>query len=147
MDLTTIFYHRDEYCKLFNTATSVVLLETDKPKRARAASLSLSEIITLTVYYHMSGFKTFKDFYMRSGQIRSGFPKQPSYNRFIELHERAILPLTLLAKIFGKYACDGIPYIDSFFLKVSHPKRIPSHKVFKGLAELGKTIVGWFFGG
>ncbi len=52
----------------------------------------------------------------------------------------------MLAKIFGRYACDGVSYVDSFSLKVSHPKRILSHKVFKGLAARSKTSVGWFFG-
>ncbi len=52
----------------------------------------------------------------------------------------------MLAKVFGKSACDGISFIDSFSLKVCHPKRISSHKVFKGLATRGKTSVGWFFG-
>ncbi|MBA3751258.1 hypothetical protein H0X06_00440 [Candidatus Dependentiae bacterium] len=70
----------------------------------------------------MSGFKKFKNFSMRCGEIRSGFPKQPSYNRFIELQERALLPVTVCAKIFGRYACDGIFYVDSFSLKISHPK-------------------------
>ncbi|MBA3751792.1 hypothetical protein H0X06_03275 [Candidatus Dependentiae bacterium] len=82
---------------------------------------------------------------MRCKEIRSGFPTQPIYNRFIELQERAILPVTVLAKIFAKYASDGVCYIDSFSLKVSH-QRISSHKVVKGLAALDNTSVRWVFG-
>ena len=40
----------------------------------------------------------------------------------------------------------GIYYIDSTPLPVSHPRRINRHKVFAGLAERGKTSLGWFFG-
>lgn len=41
---------------------------------------------------------------------------------------------------------NGIGYIDSTSLAVCHAKRISSNKVFKGLATLGKTTKGWFFG-
>ncbi|MBO7454451.1 MAG: IS982 family transposase, partial [Alphaproteobacteria bacterium] len=37
-------------------------------------------------------------------------------------------------------------YIDSTSLNVCHPKRIYRNKVFKGLAERGKSTKGWFFG-
>ncbi len=70
----------------------------------------------------------------------------PSYHRFLELQQKALVSLTMLAKVLGKSACDGISFIDSFSLKVCHPKRISSHKVFKGLATRGKISIGWFFG-
>ncbi len=40
----------------------------------------------------------------------------------------------------------GISYIDATSIAVCHPKRISRNKVFKGLAKLGKTTYGWFFG-
>ena len=40
----------------------------------------------------------------------------------------------------------GISYIDSTSLAVCHPKRINRNKVFKGIAKLGRTTKGWFFG-
>ena len=39
-----------------------------------------------------------------------------------------------------------IAYIDSTSLNVCHAKRIYRNKVFKGLAERGKSTKGWFFG-
>lgn len=36
--------------------------------------------------------------------------------------------------------------IDSTILRVCHNKRIKRNKVFKGLAEIGKSSMGWFFG-
>jgi hypothetical protein len=36
--------------------------------------------------------------------------------------------------------------LDSTSLKICHGKRIKSNKVFKGLAKIGKSTKGWFFG-
>jgi transposase len=40
----------------------------------------------------------------------------------------------------------GIYFADSTTLKVCHNKRIHNHKVFKELAQRGKSTMGWFFG-
>jgi Transposase DDE domain len=40
----------------------------------------------------------------------------------------------------------GISFVDSTCLEVCHPKRAHSHKVFKGLADWGKSSVGRYFG-
>lgn len=146
MDLTTIFYHTDEFCKLFEKEVKVRILTSGLNKRNRKIGLELGEIMTMLIYYHQSGFKTFKDFYTRSAELKPAFPTMPSYNRFIELQQKALFPLIVFAKLYGQYACNGFSFIDSFPLKVSHPRRIHSHKVFRGLAERGKTSVGWFFG-
>lgn len=42
--------------------------------------------------------------------------------------------------------CTGISFIDSTVLRVCHNKRIKRNKVFKGIAKVGKSTVGWFFG-
>jgi hypothetical protein len=42
--------------------------------------------------------------------------------------------------------CTGISFIDSTVLRVCHNKRIKRNKVFKGMATVGKSTVGWFFG-
>ncbi|OHB53898.1 MAG: hypothetical protein A2Y10_14895 [Planctomycetes bacterium GWF2_41_51] len=36
--------------------------------------------------------------------------------------------------------------IDSTSLKVCHNKRISRNRVFEGIAQIGKTTMGWFFG-
>ena len=42
--------------------------------------------------------------------------------------------------------CTGISFIDSTVLRVCHKKRIKRNKVFKNIAKVGKSSMGWFFG-
>jgi hypothetical protein len=41
---------------------------------------------------------------------------------------------------------EGVAFIDSTTLKVCHNRRIHSHKTFRGIAQRGKTSMGWFYG-
>jgi hypothetical protein len=45
-----------------------------------------------------------------------------------------------------KKTSDGIAFVDSTTITVCHSKRISSHKVFAGLAAIGKSTKGWFYG-
>jgi hypothetical protein len=146
MELTTIFYHVDNFCKLFEKEFSKNVLSDGKGMRQKEMGLSVSEVITILVYYHASGYKNFKHFYEKSHELKPAFPGLLSYNRFTELQQKVILPLALFAKLCSSNPCDGISFIDSFPLQVSHQKRISSHKTFRGLAARGKTSVGWFYG-
>jgi hypothetical protein len=78
--------------------------------------------------------------------MKSYFPNAVSYNRFVELQPRVIVPFMLLLKLFGFGECTGITYVDSTPIKVCHNKRIHSNKVFRDLAQRGKSTMGWFFG-
>ncbi len=42
--------------------------------------------------------------------------------------------------------CTEVSYVDSTPVRVSKNKRIKRNKVFKGIAELGKSSMGFFFG-
>jgi hypothetical protein len=58
---------------------------------------------------------------------------------------RTLLPMaTFLNSTFGK--CSGISVIDSTSINVCHNRRIQRNRVFKELAERGKSTMGWFFG-
>ncbi len=140
--LTNIFYHIDEFCKSLNQQ---ILRSKDKHTRS---ALTLSEIMTIMIYYHYSGYKTFKDYYSKGLQdhLKSAFPNLVSYNRFVELKKTAIVPLSLFLQLNMLNKCTGISLIDSCALAVCHNKRISSHKVFKEMAQRGKTSVGWFYG-
>ena len=41
---------------------------------------------------------------------------------------------------------EGIGFVDSTSIIVCQPKRISQHKVFKEIAQIGKTTKGWFYG-
>jgi len=115
--------------------------------RGPSCGLCESEIMTILLLYHSSGYRHLKSFY--NGVIlqwlRSAFPKAPCYDRFIALQPRAFAAMTMFfASKSGQKT--GIYYIDSTSLPVCHNLRISRHKVFDGLAARGKTSTGWFFG-
>jgi hypothetical protein len=78
-------------------------------------------------------------------QGRAEFPGLPSYNRFVELIPMALLPLCGYLQT-RKGQPTGIQFIDSSPIRVCHNRRISSHQVFAGLAQRGKSSMGWFYG-
>ena len=103
--------------------------------------------MTISIYFHLSGYRTFKDFYTRyvCQHLRWAFPRLVSYNRFVELMAEAVVPLcAYLNTRFGQ--CSGISFIDSLPLAVCHNRRIHSHRVFADLARRGRNSVDWFCG-
>ena len=145
MKLTTIFYHTDEFCKFFEKEINARALSSGYGIRTRKCSLTLSEAMTIAIYYHDSGYKTFKDYYVKNAELKIAFPTLPSYNRFVELQKNISAPLLIFAKLQASARCNGISFIDSFPLRVSHEKRTLGHKTFSGVAARGKTSMGWFY--
>jgi hypothetical protein len=147
MSLTRLFCDADDFCQWFIAEWEKTLIEDGSKKRNRKRSLSQSEIITIIVYYHQSGYKTFKWFYEKyvCKRMQQEFPKLVSYNRFIELLPDVLIPLTF----FMQSRCgkgDGIAFIDSTPLRVCNNLRIPRHKTFKEEAGRSKSSTGWFYG-
>jgi len=149
MILTQLFVEIDDFMKVFEqNFNKELLLSNAKQKRKRDTKLSLSEIMTIVVYFHMSGYRTFKDFYLRHISIyhKQAFPDLLSYNRFVELMPRVLLPLSVFMKIRRTGKSTGITFVDSTTINVCHNRRIHQHKVFKGIAQRGKSSTGWFYG-
>ncbi len=147
MSLTQLFCDVDDFCKVFIPEWEKTQIENGEKKRRRKRSISTSEIITLIIYYHQSGYGTFKWFYLRylPKNLSKYFPGTPSYNRFIELLPEVIVPLTA----FMQSRCgkgEGIAFVDSTPLRVCKNLRIPRHKTFKDTAQRGKSSTGWFYG-
>ena len=144
MLLTKIFYEVDNFCKSFIEVNKLM----DCKRRGPMRSLTESEILTILIYFHCSGKRTFKDYYLTyiKGFLSKAFPEAPSYNRFIELIPGAAKYLFIFINYSRLGANTGIGYIDSTPLAVCHNLRIYSNKVFKGIAERGKTSTGWFYG-
>ena len=146
MNIPGLFYSVDEFCQQIQTASGEQLLLGEGQKRRKKCKLSMSKVMTIIILFHQSDYRTFKHFYSYLHIAGSrAFPELPSYNRFVELMPRALLPLVgYLISRRGK--CSGINYVDSTSIAVCKNKRISRNRVFKDLAALGKSSMGWFFG-
>lgn len=146
--ITPIFCSIDDFCKVFEPALKKRLITDGKKRRNRASKMSMSEILTITVIFHMSGYRCFKHYYLFHVQknLTSEFPSTVSYNRFVELMQSNLLPLTLYMKTCCLGECTGISFVDSTPIRVCKNKRINANKVFKGIATTGKSTMGWFHG-
>jgi transposase len=147
MDIVTIFCDIDDFCHSLLAREHPQLLAHSGSKKRRASSLSLSEVMTILVWFHASHYRTFKHYYLDSvlSGKRAEFPGLPSYTRFVELIPLTLLPLCAYLQT-RKGQPTGIQFIDSLPIRVCHNRRIPSHKVFAGLAQRGKGSMGWFYG-
>jgi len=141
-----LFYYIDEFCIKFEPMFNKILL----PNR-RKTRMSLSELMTIVVLFHLSKFRTFKDFYI-SGILQGNAPgvlkgdfRYLSYTRFVSLMPRTVFPLFCYLSSLLKPST-GLSFIDSTILTVCHIRRASSHKTFKEIASKSKTSTGWFFG-
>lgn len=148
--MTEIFIKVDDFCILFEKA----IVKHQLPKhpeiktRNRKTGLCASETITLLIAFHGGQFRNFKHFYLHYAQehLQAEFPGLVSYNRFIELSHRHAIAFMLFLHYCCRGECTGISFIDSTVLRVCHNKRIKRNKVFKDIAQVGKSTMGWFFG-
>ena len=147
MSLLELFCDVDDFWQAFQPYWYGQLLAQGTMKRVRTPRLSESEIMTLLIYFHQSHYRTFKAYYTEYVQqhLRDAFPNLVSYNRFIELMPRVLIPLMVYLRLcLGP--CTGISFIDSTPIKVCHNRRIPRHKVFAGVAARCQTSMGRFYG-
>ena len=120
-EITKIFSMADDFCKIYDKFIKVNGLGPRRDRRKRnyhrAPKLSDSEVITIMILFHFSGYKCLKHFY--TGYVlphmRHMFPNPVSYNRFTAL-------------------------------RVCRNQRIHLHRVFRGLAQRGQCSMGWFYG-
>ena len=143
--LIELFCNVDDFCQNFEPEWNKRLLDTKK--RNKSSRMSLSEIMTLTIHFHQSGYRTFKKYYsvFVKGVMKDFFPNAVSYGRFVELMKEIVFPLfCFLQSKMGRDT--GISFVDSTSLDVCEIKRSYSNKTFKSIAKKGKTTIGWFFG-
>ena len=146
MTLLELFCDVDDFCQMFSQQQKPHL-PPRTGKRVRQPGLCESEIMTLVIHFHQSGYRNFKTYYTEHVQrhLHAEFPGLVSYSRFVSLMPRVVLLLwAYLLSRRGR--CTGISFIDSTPLKVCHNRRITRNKVFLGSASRGKGSMGWFYG-
>lgn len=151
---TELFCLIDDFCQQFEPLLDKGMLEHSsaqgdigKRRRNRPGLMSLSEMSTIVVLFHRMRARQFKAFYLDvvCRFMKAEFPQRLSSTRFVQLMPRCAV---ILAALFDalKGACTGISIADSTPLAVCHNLRINRHRVFKGLAQRGKSSTGWFYG-
>ena len=143
--ITEIFCVVDEFYNEYRNSTDCFLIGN---KSKRPPKMSNSEIITIAILFHISGYRCFKHFYLFYVQkhLSKEFPVTVSYNRFTEILQQNLMPMTLFLKTCCMGKCNGISFIDSTPIRVCKNKRIKRNKVFNGIATTGKSTMGWFYG-
>jgi hypothetical protein len=147
MSVLELFCAVDDFCKVFAPTWREHLLVDREKRRQRSSQLCLSEVMTIMIHFHQSHYRDFKSYYQEHVQAHlwCEFPGLVSYGRFVELMQRALVPLAVyLRQRFG--GCTGISFVDSTALPVCRNQRIHQHKVFVEMAARGKTTLGWFYG-
>jgi len=147
MSLLELFVSVDDFCQVFLPFWEGKLLADGSKKRRRAGQLSVSEIMTIIIYFHQSHYRDFKTYYTDHvcRHLKAEFPKLVSYERFVILMPTVLGPLSAYLKsLYGR--CHGISFIDSTAVSVCDNHRIHSHKVFSEIAKRGKGSMGWFYG-
>jgi hypothetical protein len=147
MEIVALFCDIDDFCQTFAPQWQRHLVNEGSRRRWREPRLCVSEVMTIVVNFHQSGYRTFTDYYLRyvTLHLRWAFPQLVSYSRFVELMPEALVPLcAYLQTRKGRSA--GVAFIDSTLLAVCHPKRSRRHRVFGGLARWGRNSLGWCYG-
>ena len=146
--LIEIFCHIDDFNKVFINQLQTHQISDGTRKRIKPCNLNESEVMTIVIYFHLMRYRDFKHYYLFHvcKHMQNDFQGLVSYNRFVELMQKSILPLAVYLKTRCLGKCTGISYVDSSHIKACHIKRAHSHKVLKGLATKGQCSIGWFFG-
>ena len=149
MNIITLFCEIHDFFLAYEKWVSTQCLPETTPleTRGRPRKLHHSEVMTILIAFHQSGYRTFKHFYLKHVCVywRSEFPNLVSYSRFVQL-KRNVLAISSGYLSANLGTCSGLSFVDSTRLRVSDNKRISSHRVFADVAERSKTSMGWFYG-
>ena len=149
MNIITLFCNIDDFFLAYEKwqATHCLPETTPQETRGRPRQLHPSEVMTILIAFHQSGYRMFKHFYQRHVCVywRAEFPHLVSYSRFVQLKKEVLMLLTFYFHVHSG-ECSGISFVDSTRLRVCDNKRISSHSVFAEHAGRSKTSMGWFYG-
>ena len=98
--------------------------------------------MTILIAFQTSGYRTFKSFYRYVlKHHRHDFPEGVSYDRFVYLIPRAVIPLFVYLQTRGLDYPTGISFIDSVNIKRNWYYSSIGPKSFAYKAERGTAIV------
>ena len=86
----------DDFCKEFTLQQEKYMIEDKKTKhRNKPNRMSDAEIMVILILFHSGGFRCFKHYYKEyvCKHLKHLFPRQVSYNRFVELEKEVLLPM------------------------------------------------------
>jgi len=104
--------------------------------------MSASEILTITVLCHLSGFRTFEHFYVFYLQkhLNREFPNTVSYNRFVELMRSNVLPLAVTGFPMQDENERAVNYVrqkvDSILDRKNHLSTLKSKEAKKEISQI-----------
>ena len=102
--LLNLFYEIDNFCKAFLRFWKKFAIKQGLAKRIKPCRLCLSEIMTIVVNFHISGFRTFKDYYIKHVcvHLRKEFP----LSLRVTPAEKDYIPKTCIGQA-GRRGCGG----------------------------------------
>ena len=147
MEQVAVFCDVDDFCKEYERYCMHSLM-MEKQRIIPKTRMALSEIMTILIMYHLSGYRTFKWYYTKYVMVyqKKNYPDLVSYNRFVEIMKYALVPLVLYIVRARFVKCSGISFVDSTPIKVCDNHRIRTNHVFSEYAKMGKSSMGWFYG-
>ena len=100
MSLLELFVDVDDFCQIFLPVWEKKLFADGSKKRHRAGQLSISEIMTIIIYFHQSRYRNFKAYYTEHvcQHLRGEFPNLVRYERFVILMPSVFGPLSAYLK-------------------------------------------------
>ena len=97
MEQIAIFCDIDDFCKDYEKYCTHSLL-MDKNEVVPKTRMSLSEIMTILIMYHLSGYRTFKWYYIHQVMKyqKQDFPALVSYNRALVQRNRLLKDISFM---------------------------------------------------
>jgi hypothetical protein len=101
----------DDFCKGFSKVIKKrqILPDDAKWHRNRSFAMSDAEIITIMIGFHYGSFRNLKHFYLFyvAKHLQSEFHNLLSYNRFVEIERKVMIPFALFFKLICFGECTG----------------------------------------
>jgi len=99
--LIEIFCHIDDLNEVFIKELQIRQLTDGSRRRIKPSSVSESEVMTIVIYFHIMRYRDFRHYYLFHvyRNMTSEFPSLVSYNRFVELSNKSLLPLAAYLRI------------------------------------------------